>query len=89
MKSVDTHRVIIYPVITEDAIGTIETENKLVFIVDRNATKANIQDAVENLYEVKVERVNVLTTSKGEKKAFVKLNPKYSAADVAIKLGIL
>jgi len=38
---------------------------------------------------VVVEKVNVVITSKGEKKAFVKLHPDYKAVDVAIKLGIL
>jgi large subunit ribosomal protein L23 len=48
-----------------------------------------VKKAVEKLYEVRVERVNVLTTPQGEKKAFVKLHPDFKAADVAIKLGIL
>jgi large subunit ribosomal protein L23 len=38
---------------------------------------------------VKVDKVTVLVTPQGEKKAFVKLNPEYKASDVAIKLGIL
>jgi len=41
------------------------------------------------LYEVRVEKVNIQITPKGEKKAFVKLNPEFKAADIAIKLGIL
>ncbi|HIE15003.1 TPA: 50S ribosomal protein L23, partial [Candidatus Bathyarchaeota archaeon] len=45
--------------------------------------------AVEELYDVKVEKVNVTITPKGRKKAFVKLHPEYKATDVAIKLGIL
>ena len=44
---------------------------------------------MEHLYEVAVAEVNVTITSKGEKKAYVKLHPDYKAADVAIKLGIL
>ncbi|RLF46706.1 MAG: 50S ribosomal protein L23, partial [Thermoplasmata archaeon] len=37
----------------------------------------------------KVERVNVAVTSKNYKKAYIKLSPKHSAADVAMKLGIV
>jgi len=44
---------------------------------------------VEQLYEVRVEKVNVVLTSKGIKKAFVRLHSDYKASDVAIKLGIL
>jgi len=38
---------------------------------------------------VKIEKVNVVITPRGEKKAFVKLHVDYKAVDVAIKLGIL
>ena len=81
--------VINYPLMTEAASRMIETENKLVFIVNVKATKIDIRRAVEELYEVAVEKVNVIITSKGEKKAFVKLHPDHKASDVAIKLGIL
>jgi large subunit ribosomal protein L23 len=36
-----------------------------------------------------VDKVNVLISPHGEKKAFVKLKPEFKASDVAIKLGIL
>jgi large subunit ribosomal protein L23 len=67
----------------------VENENKLVFIVSLKAGKNDVKKAVEELYEVKVRKVNLLVTPQGEKKAFVKLHPDYKAADVAIKLGIL
>jgi len=85
----DPYEVIKYPLMTEVASRMIETENKLVFIVDKAANKKEIKQAVEYLYEVAVAEVNVTITSKGEKKAYVKLHPDYKAADVAIKLGIL
>lgn len=74
---------------TEVTSRILETENKLVFVINTMATKADIKKAVEELYEVAVEKVNVTITPKGEKKAFVKLHPDYKAVDVAIKLGIL
>jgi len=74
---------------TEVASRMLETENKLVLMVNLKATKEDIQQAVEALYEVRVKKVNVLITPRGEKKAFVKLHPDYKAVDVAIKLGIL
>ncbi|MCK4498104.1 50S ribosomal protein L23 [Candidatus Bathyarchaeota archaeon] len=85
----DPYDVILYPLMTEVASRLLETENKLVFVVSLKAGKKDIQKAVENLYEVKVARVNVLVTPRNEKKAFVKLHPDYKAVDVAIKLGIL
>ncbi|MEM3464441.1 MAG: 50S ribosomal protein L23 [Candidatus Bathyarchaeia archaeon] len=85
----DPYDVILYPLMTEAASLMVEKENKLVFIINKKASKADVKRAVEELYEVKVEKVNLLITPQGEKKAFVKLAPEYKAADVAIKLGIL
>ncbi|MEM4280687.1 MAG: 50S ribosomal protein L23 [Candidatus Caldarchaeum sp.] len=75
-------------VITQDAVSLIEKENKLVFIVDIKADKKTVKHAVEQLYEVKVDKVNTLITPRGEKKAFVRLEPEYKASDLAVKLGI-
>ena len=83
------YEVILYPLMTEAASLMVEKENKLVFVVNLKASKGDVKKAVEELYEVKVEGVNILVTPQGEKKAFVKLHPDYKAADVAIKLGIL
>lgn len=85
----DPYEIIRYPVMTEAASLMVEKENKLVFIVNLKSSRADVKNAVEKLYEVKVERVNILITPQGEKKAFVKLHPDFKAADVAIKLGIL
>ena len=85
----DSYEVILYPLMTEAASLMVEKENKLVFIVSLKAGKADVKKAVEELYEVKVNEVNTLITPQGVKKAFVKLQPEYKAADVAIKLGIL
>jgi large subunit ribosomal protein L23 len=85
----DPYSVILYPLMTESASLMVEKENKLVFIVDLKAGKTEVRRAVEQLYEVKVEDVNIQITPSGEKKAFVKLHPDYKAADIAIKLGIL
>jgi large subunit ribosomal protein L23 len=74
---------------TERSVNMIENENKLVFIVDRRATKHDIVTAIRELYEVEAETVNTLITRKGEKKAFIKLKEGYDASDVAIRLGIL
>jgi large subunit ribosomal protein L23 len=85
----DPHEVILYPIITEVTSRLIEKENKIVFIVNRKATKHDIKRAVEELYQVKVDDVNTLISRDGSKKAFVKLSQEYSATDLAVKLGIL
>jgi len=85
----DPNDVIFYPLMTESASLMVERDNKLIFIVNLKAGKSDVRKAVEQLYEVKVDRITVLITPQGEKKAFVKLKPEYRASDVAIKLGIL
>jgi large subunit ribosomal protein L23 len=60
--------VILSPVITEKA--TILSEhNQVMFRVARNATKPQIKEAVEKLFDVKVKSVNT-NIRKGKVKAF-------------------
>lgn len=85
----DPYDVILHPVMTEVASRILESENKLVFVVNLKASRNDVKRAVEELYEVRVEKVTTNITAKGQKKAYVKLHPDFKAADVAIKLGIL
>ncbi len=78
-----------YPLLSEKAVGLIEKENKIVFIVENHASKDEIKEDIEKEYNVKVKRINVVNTLKGEKKAYVQLAPESSAVDLATKLKIL
>ncbi len=80
--------IIVHPDVTEKSMKLIESENKLTFIVNLRASKRNIVEAVEKLYEVKVTEVNTLVTPKGLKKAYVKLAPEFKAEVVATNMGI-
>ena len=60
--------VIVSPVITEKATSASE-HNKVVFKVVRTATKPQIKEAVEKLFDVKVKSVNTLVR-KGKTKVF-------------------
>jgi large subunit ribosomal protein L23 len=60
--------VIVSPVITEKATNLSEL-NKVVFRVAPGATKPQIKEAVERLFDVKVLAVNTLVT-KGKEKVF-------------------
>ena len=85
----NANEVISFTLMTESASFMVERDNKIIFIVNLKAGKSDVKKAVEELYEVKVSKVNLLITPQGVKKAFVKLNPEFRASDVAIKLGIL
>lgn len=81
--------IIKYPLATEKAIRLIESENTMTFIVDLKARKAEIKKQVEDLYKVKLIKVNTQITPKGTKKAYVKLTKDTPAIDVATQLGLI
>lgn len=60
--------VIVAPVITEKAT-TASEHNKVVFKVAQKATKPQIKEAVEKLFDVKVKSVNTIVR-KGKTKVF-------------------
>lgn len=83
-----TTDVIKYPVSSEKAIRLMESENKLVFVVDIKASKSDIKNAVEELFKAKVVQVNTLVTN-GEKRAYVRFAKENPAIDIATNLGLM
>ena len=61
--------VIIKPIITEKATMVSELANAVTFEVAKSASKPQIKDAVEALFNVKVKAVNTVLT-KGKTKRF-------------------
>lgn len=61
---------------TESAMKVIEDNNTLVFVVDRRANKHAIRKACEQMYNIKVKRVNTLIRPDSNKKAYVVLHPE-------------
>ena len=85
--SLHPNEVLLAPVVTEKAYAQIDN-NKYSFRVHPDAHKTQVRQAVEELFNVKVERVNILKvqpkpkrrglirgTRPGWKKAVVKLKP--------------
>ena len=83
----DSRQILISPVVSEKSYSLIE-DNKYSFRVHPKAHKTQIRQAVEELFEVKVVRVNIIKvqakpkkrglikgTRQGWKKAVVKLHP--------------
>ena len=84
------YRVIIKPLVTEKGTHQSQTRNAYAFEVHTGATKAEIKQAVEHIYAVKVVEVRT-ANRKGKprrtgmrygvtshwKKAVVVLNPEY------------
>lgn len=77
------------PLSTEKAIRLMESENKLLFAVNRKAKKADIKKAIEQVYKVRVVKVNTFIAPSGEKRAYVKFADDNPAIDLATKLGMM
>ncbi len=73
---------------TEKIVRIIEIENTLVFETDRKYSKGNIKKEIEDVFDVKVEKIRT-HTRKNKKVAYVKLKPEFPAIDVATKLGMM
>ncbi|RMF12819.1 MAG: 50S ribosomal protein L23 [Alphaproteobacteria bacterium] len=85
LKSYD---IIVRPVITEKA--TLGSEhNQVTFIVAKDASKPEIRKAVEELFKVKVKKVNTLN-QQGKVKRFRGIKgrrPAYKKAVVTLQEG--
>ena len=80
--------IIDYPLVTDKAMDEMDFDNKLLFIVDLDAHKPEIRDAIQDQYDVTVTNVNTQITPQGEKKATVTLSEDDDAQDVASRIGV-
>lgn len=85
----DSYKVIQQPITSETATKKVEDSNTLVFQVDIKSNKYQIKQAVKELYEVEVAKVNTLIRPNGTKKAYVRLTADYDALDIANKIGYI
>ncbi len=84
----DYRDIIIKPVITEKTMNLL-VENKYTFIVDKRANKTEIKNAIESIFNVKVDKVYTMNV-KGKPKRMgrsVGRTPNRKKAIVALKPG--
>ena len=68
MSNIKNYKIIVKPIITEkSSLGS--EYNQVTFQVDSDSTKKDIKNAVENIFKVKVKKVNT-TNIKGKLKSF-------------------
>jgi large subunit ribosomal protein L23 len=65
---VDPHQIIVRPVISEKSYNLIETEGQYTFQVDRRANKNQIKRAIEDAFDVRVDRVNTVNVKSKPKR---------------------
>jgi large subunit ribosomal protein L23 len=84
----DPRDILIRPKITERTTDLM-AEGKYVFVVDKRANKIQIADAVEEVFKVKVEKVNTVNV-KGKTKRMGRTagkRPNYKKAIVKLAPG--
>jgi LSU ribosomal protein L23P len=81
--------VLFYPIATEKAVSLITKNNTITYIVYQQAKKSEIKNEFEKLYNVKVEKINIVNMPKNEKKAYIKLGKGQDATNVAMKLKLV
>ena len=88
MNVEEATNIIIRPYITEKTFAMVENEQKICFLVKKEASKPMIQEAVKILYRQNTIDVKTTRTIYG-KKAFVKFESTDKARDLATKIGML
>lgn len=85
----NAHKIILEPVVTEYSTELSNNQNKYTFKVAMDANKIQIKDAVEELFSVKVSKVNT-AVHRGKPRryrwVFGKL-PNWKKAVVTLKEG--
>ena len=81
-------KIILRPYITEKTYALVENEQKICFLVEKEATKSQIIEAVKILYSEDAINIQTARTRYG-KKAFVKFNSTDKARDLANKVGMM
>jgi large subunit ribosomal protein L23 len=65
----DFHKILMKPLVTEKSMQSLQESNRVSFKVKRDANKIQVRTAVEQIFEVTVESVNMVTV-RGKKKRF-------------------
>ena len=76
--------IIFAPIITEKTAMLAQNENKVVFSVDMKANKTQIKQAIEKIFNVKVESVHTLITHPKKRRV-----GKYTGTSKKIKKAIV
>ena len=82
-------RILLAPVVSEKSTRAADENRQAVFKVVKNASKAEIRQAVELMFGVEVERVNTATVN-GKRKTFQRRpgrRPDWKKAYVTLKPG--
>ena len=92
MTTITIYEVLRRPLVTEKSNYQSSKLNQYAFLVDDHATKIQIKDAIETLYDVKVTSVNVINTAakrgrRARSRRLLIRRPGYKKALVTLAVG--
>ena len=83
----DIRNIIKKPIVTEKASIMKEKDNKYTFMVDKDANKFQIKNAIETLFKVKVESVHTANYLGKEKRMGMHSGYRSDWKKAIVKLG--
>ena len=86
--NLSNQQLIKYPIITDKATRILEN-NQYTFVVDRSSDKPAIKSAIEELFKVKVKKVNTCHLPRKQKRIgkYIGWKPQYKKAIVTLSEG--
>lgn len=76
--------IILRPIITEKSVKNTDQDNKYTFEVKRDANKTQVKQAIEAIFGVKVEKVNIVNVRPKAKRM-----GKYAGTTKAVRKAIV
>ncbi len=83
-------QILIRPLVSEKSNEMKDVQNKVVFIVHPKANKYQVKDAVETIFNVTVDRVNIIRRNPLLRKRFGRVSgkiPGYKKAYITLSTG--
>lgn len=81
-------QIIKYPIITDKATQLLEN-NQYSFVVDRYSDKISIKESIEQLFDVKIVKINTCRLPRKQKRVgkYIGWKPQYKKAIVKLAEG--
>ncbi|MCZ6455997.1 MAG: 50S ribosomal protein L23 [Actinobacteria bacterium] len=82
-----SHDLILAPVVSEKSYDLIENENTYTFEVDPRSNKEEIRDAIEEIFDVRVLRVNTMNRQGKRKRSGYTFGKRKNVKRAIVKIA--
>jgi large subunit ribosomal protein L23 len=80
--------IIFEPVVSEKSYDLIQAYNTYTFVVDRRANKTEIKQAIAEIFEVRVDRVNTINRKGKMKRTGYKMGKRPDSKRALVTLAV-